>query len=170
MRSAHIRVLHQHVLNRHVPNRHDPHRHDLHRRRHPAAGFSLLELMIVVIIIAILASIAFGSYQHHVVNTRRAAAAACLQERTQRLERFHTLHLSYLDAAGNPPVLAECGDGLAQHYQLGLSAVSARAFTLQAVPQGAQAKADTRCGTLTINQLGVRAVSGTANATPGECW
>jgi type IV pilus assembly protein PilE len=126
--------------------------------------------MIVVIIIAILASIAFGSYQHHVVNTRRAAAAACLQERTQRLERFHTLHLSYMDAAGNPPVLAECGDGLAQHYQLGLSAVSARAFTLQAVPQGAQAKADTRCGTLTINQLGVRAVSGTANATPGECW
>lgn len=160
MRSAHIRVLHRYVF----------HRPDLHRRRHPAAGFSLLELMIVVAIIAILASIAFGSYQHHVVNTRRAAAAACLQERTQRLERFHTLHLSYLDTAGKPPALAECGDGLARHYQISLSAVSARAFTLQAVPQGTQARADTRCGTLAINQLGVRTVSGTANATPGECW
>ncbi len=160
MQSAHVRVLH----------RHDLHRHDLHRRRYPAAGFSLLELMIVVAIIAILASIAFGSYQHHVVNTRRAAAAACLLERTQRLERFHTLHLSYPDATGAAAILAECGDGLARHYRINLSSISARAFTLQAVPQGAQAKADTRCGTLTINQLGVRAVSGTANATPGECW
>ncbi len=160
MQSAHVRVLH----------RHDLHRHDLHRRRYPAAGFSLLELMIVVAIIAILASIAFGSYQHHVVNTRRAAAAACLLERTQRLERFHTLHLSYPDATGAAAILAECGDGLARHYRINLSSISARAFALQAVPQGAQAKADTRCGTLTINQLGVRTVSGTANATPGECW
>lgn len=143
---------------------------DVRPHRITAAGFSLIELMMVVGVIAILAAIAYPSYQRHVVKTRRVAAATCLHERVQRLERFHTLHLSYLDASGKPPAVSQCDADVAQHYQLSLSGVEARKFNLQATPQGGQANADARCGTLAINQLGVRSVSGTAKDTPEECW
>nr|WP_295378625.1 type IV pilin protein [Pseudoxanthomonas sp.] len=146
------------------------HVHEVRPRRMPAAGFSLIELMIVVGVIAILAAIAYPNYQRHIVKTRRTAAAACLHERAQQLERFHTLHLSYLDMSGKPPDLVQCDADVAQHYRLSLSGVEARKFSLQATPQGAQAAADTRCGTLAINQLGIRSVSGTATDTPEECW
>lgn len=136
--------------------------------RSPSAGFTLIELMVVVAVIAILAAIAYGSYRHHVVKARRAAAATCLLEQAQRLERFHTLHLSYLDPAGNASGIAQCGDGLAQHYRVSLAEITTRAFRLQAEPLGAQAEADARCGTLAVNQLGIRTVSGTAE--PDECW
>lgn len=145
------------------------HARDPYPRRNHDAGFSLIELMIVVAILAILSGIAYASYQKHVVNTRRGAAAACVQERAQRLERFHTLHLSYLNPSGKSADLPQCDAAVAQHYQLSAD-IKAQVFSLKAVPQGAQASADTRCGTLVIDQLGARGVEGTAKNTPEECW
>lgn len=128
-------------------------------------GFSLIELMITVGIIAILAAIAYPSYDRHVVKTRRAAAATCLMERAQFMERYYTTNLTYQDA----PDPAQCQD-LAGHYQIsaGVGSASGTTYTLQAQPLGQQASKDTRCGRLTIDQRGVRTVSGTG--TVEECW
>jgi|LNAP01.1.fsa_nt_gb type IV pilus assembly protein PilE len=128
-------------------------------------GFSLLELMITVAIVAILATIAYASYQAQIVKSRRAAGASCLQERAQFMERFYTTTLTY-EGAPAPPA---CDAEVASYYTISfVAAPTARAFTLQAAPQGIQATRDTKCATLTINQQGLRTVSGTG--TEADCW
>ena len=129
-------------------------------------GFTLIEVMIAVVIIAVLAAIAYPSYNNHVVKTRRAAAAGCLIENQQLLERFFTSNLTYVGAA-----VSQCGNGLDAHYQIGFNgAVAARSYSLQAVPQGQQASRDGKCATLRVNQAGVRSVTGTNSSTPAQCW
>jgi type IV pilus assembly protein PilE len=51
-------------------------------------GFSLIELMIAVAIMAILAAIAYPSYQDHLRKGRRAAAQAFLLETSSRQQQY----------------------------------------------------------------------------------
>jgi type IV pilus assembly protein PilE len=51
-------------------------------------GFSLVELMIAVAIMAILATIAYPSYQDHLRKGRRAAAQAFLLETASRQQQY----------------------------------------------------------------------------------
>lgn len=129
-----------------------------------SAGFTLVELMVVVAILGILAAIAYPSYTAYLVKARRTAAATCLQQQAQFMERYYTTNLTYVGAP-NPAV---CDPDLDGFYSFGFSgAAAARTFTLQAVPTARQP--DGLCGTLTINQQGVRTESGSA-ASAAECW
>lgn len=131
-------------------------------------GFTLIELMIAIVIVGILATIAYSTYQDQIVKSRRAAGAACLQERAQFMERHFSTALTYVGAAPG-----QCDAEVSPHYQISFQTAPAvatpRAYVLQAVPQGAQATRDTLCGTLTINQAGLRGEGGTA-ATAADCW
>ncbi len=129
-------------------------------------GFTLIELMIVVAIVAILAAIAYASYSGQVMRSRRAAAASCLQQGSQFMERYYTTNLSYANAT--PPT---CDAEVLAHYSAPafVGTPAAKTYTLQVAPTGGQQAQDTLCGTLSINQQGVRGEGGTAaNAT--ECW
>lgn len=129
-------------------------------------GFSLLELLAVVAIIGILASIAYPMYQEQVVKSRRAAGAACLQERAQFMERYYTTNMTYVGAP-NPPA---CSAEVSPYYRVQFNGTpGAKAFRLEAVPQGVQATKDTKCGTLSLTAQGVRGESGTASSA-AECW
>lgn len=142
-------------------------------------GFTLVELMIVVAIVGILAAIAYPSYVSHVQKTRRAAAAGCLSELSQWMERNYTTCLAYNLTGAScgttvtdaqlpaPACRAELNN--AYTFEFAPPAPSgtnpaARTYVLHAVPMGAQA-GDTGCGTLSLNQLGVK---GAAAAT--GCW
>ena len=130
-------------------------------------GFSLIELMIVVAIVAILASIAYPSYQQYVLKSWRNTAAGCLLDLAQSMERRYTSNMSYVGAA-LPVASCTTENGIAARYTFSFPAdPTAQAFTLRAVPSGAQSS-DAQCGTLSINQAGVRSETGTGSVQ--ECW
>lgn len=144
------------------------------RPRAPAqrtsAGFSLIELMVVVAIVGILAAVALPSYQAYVVRTQRAAATACLAEMAQFMERVYASNLRYdlNNAVATALPAAQCRNDIAARYTIALAASAQRTFSVTATPQGAQASADGQCATLSITQAGTRAISGTG--TVPDCW
>lgn len=134
------------------------------------AGFTLLELMIVVAIIAIISAIAYPSYQDSVSKAKRADAVASLMELAQFMERYYTANGRYLDAADAAPTLpftSSPKDGGSANYTLGFSGTpTAFAYTLQAVPAGSMS--GDKCGTLTLANTGQKG-QGTG-ATQADCW
>lgn len=134
-------------------------------------GFTLIELMIVVTIVGILVGIALPSYFDSVRKGRRGQAKSDLVELAQRAERFRTINHTYAGFFTPLPAADKKSprQGADTHYLISEVADGTQnTFTFQAVPQGGQTS-DTRCGTLTINQAGVKTESGTAGDV-SECW
>jgi len=123
-----------------------------------SAGFSLLELMIVVGIVAILASLAIAGYDYAMRKTRRAAAEGCLTEGAQRAERFYTTHMKYTGAPA-----PSCSTDVSKYYAVRFAAgePTDTTYVLEAVPQGPQRKDS--CGTLTLNDR-------TQKTPATDCW
>lgn len=130
-----------------------------------AAGFTLIELMITVAVVAILAAIAYPSYQDQIRKSRRAQAKADLVELAQLAERFHTVNNTY--AGWTLPFSQSPRDGMS-HYGLALSDTGAAKFTLTATPAGDQAK--DKCGTLTLNQAGVKGSGSGGTTHDPDCF
>ena len=151
------------------------------------AGFTLLELMVVVAIIAILAAIAIPSYTKYVTKTNRAAAEGCLSEYANYMERYYTTNLRYDSAPASsgtaantpnpittspPTVTLDCATAsqTGNNYNYTVPAVSATAYTVQAAPVAgsAQATRDAQCANLSLDQKGTRNISGTGTVL--QCW
>jgi type IV pilus assembly protein PilE len=142
-------------------------------------GFTLIELMIVLVIIGILAAIAFPSYQEYVRESRRSNCAGELELLANAMERSFSLTGSY--PGGIPAGFAPGGavgpvtcpiDGGTPAYTFAVAVPAAPAnttFVVSAVPIGPQA-IDT-CGTLTLNNLGTKGLQGAgAGLTVQDCW
>jgi type IV pilus assembly protein PilE len=133
-------------------------------------GFSLIELLIVMVVVGILASVGYPSYRDHVLRTQRAEAQSALMDAASRQEQFFLDNKTYTTTIGagglNLAALTESGA-----YALSVVAPTAacpitRCYVLRATPQGGQTD-DTRCASLTLSSSGTKNATGTA---PTECW
>lgn len=130
------------------------------------AGFTLIELMVVVAIAGILAAIAYPNYMDYVRKGNRTDARATLLQTSQVLERCFTQYSAY-NNAGCTVLNGGTVDSPERLYTVGVVS-DATTYTLTATPVAGRAQAaDAKCATLTLNNLGVRGATGTST---GECW
>lgn len=121
-------------------------------------GFTLIEVMIVVVVIGILAAIAYPAYTDYINKSRRADGHAALMAAEAELHKVRSAGNAYSTAS----ITTNSADGF---YTVALTASSATGYTLTATAQGAQA-GDTPCRTMTI----VRSSDGTTAYQPSDCW
>jgi type IV pilus assembly protein PilE len=130
-----------------------------------SSGFTLVELMVVVVVIGILAGVALPSYRESVRKGQRAEARALLYEVMQKQERFYTENNSYttsLVALGYPAVLTTPKSAFGVTLAVGASGAVATS-----VAATATAAADSLCTTLTLSNTQQTTATG---STPAICW
>lgn len=128
--------------------------------RRKQRGFTLIEVMIVVAIIAILASIAFPSYQASIKKSRRSDAQGALTAFAAAMERHFTENNTYEGATtggsypGPPAIFATEAplDGADKYYDLSIKDANDTSYTLRATPKNVQAGD----GYLELTSTGVR--------------
>lgn len=128
-------------------------------------GFSLLELLIVVLLIGLLSTLAFSSYQQSVLRSYRAEAVTTLLTLANRQEQ-QLLDFGEYSADVAKLGLTE-GKTLSGRYQLHISlAAGATEYSMILTAQGAQQQ-DHECQHFSLNHLGQRNLGLTE---PLHCW
>lgn len=130
-------------------------------------GFTLLELMIVVVIIAILAAIAIPTYGRYAIRAHRVDGQELLLRIANAQERFYATNNHYgalTELDYTDPAVSE-----KSYYSVTMDPAAAsttQSFTATATPINGQTKDD--CADLTISNTGAKASTGTT--TNGSCW
>lgn len=123
-------------------------------------GFTLIELMVVAAIVAILAAIAYPSYQQYIIRGKRSAAQAQMMDIANREQQYLLANRAYADKtaleAGGYVLPSEVSSNYS--YSITVGSGTPPTFTITFTPSGAQASD----GNLTLDSAG--------NKTPTNKW
>lgn len=136
------------------------------------SGFTLIELMMVVVIVGILMSVALPAYQGSLQKSRRSDAMSALLDASNRQQQFmldqgrYTTDMVELGYAASPRISEE------GFYSVSAASCDGGAigncFELTATPlAGSPQVRDTRCTSFILDSFGTRSATG---STPSECW
>ena len=138
-----------------------------------STGFTLLEIMVVLVILVLLAGLALPGYRDAIRTCRRSDAHTTLSRVALLAERY------YLHTNRNAGEFAELDTSFAAgdtvHSDAGYYALVLRVtddgvgWTLEASPIGDQL-ADQACARLTLDNLGTRAAFNGAGGSNPRCW
>lgn len=125
------------------------------------AGFTLMELLIVIAIISILASIGYSSYSGYMIEARRGDAVATLMEVSQLQEKYFMDNNQYAANRGTLGIDQNTSGG---HYQITVtSSDTSRSYEALAQPKSGGAQADdSTCANIRLYSDGRR--------EPTACW
>jgi type IV pilus assembly protein PilE len=138
----------------------------------PSAGFTLTELVIVIVIVSILAAVALPGFQDAMRKGRRADAKEGLMDAANRQERFMLDRSTYTDVMTNLGFGADPAISVEGHYSIDVEAPDpncpiATCYKLTATPIAGGAQADdSYCTSFTIKSTGAK----TATPAASECW
>ena len=123
-------------------------------------GFTLIELMIVVVIVAILAAIAYPSYQQHVRETKRADAHTALLRISALQEKWFSDRNQYATSTTSLGYAAHPAVSNDRFWEISVAAAGPAGFTLSAAPAGSHT--DAACNPITLTSAGLK--------SPDNCW
>lgn len=131
-------------------------------------GFSLIELMVVLVIVGVLLAIAIPAYQQHVRKSLRVDAQAWMQSVGTRQQQLLLDSRRYA-SLGDIQQLVPPPGRLSQFYLIEMPdpTLSPPGFTLTLTPQGNQTLEP--CGTLSLSSDGTQTARRNANPV-NNCW
>lgn len=132
------------------------------RRR--AQGFTLIEVMVVLVVAAILAAVAVPAYQDQMRKARRAEARDMVSQIQVAQERWRSNNVSYASSITALGMTASSA-----HYGYALSGASATGYTITATATGAQA-ADSACASMAVQVGATTSYLRNGQADNGTCW
>jgi len=145
------------------------------------SGFTLLELMIVMLIVGILASIAYPNYISYVQSSRRTYAKTALMDIASQLERCYADYGAYFsinDNNGASCSMTDPGAGSVDltdraktggYYRItGSSDDRVSRYTLRAEPIGSQA--GDACGIFMLDQIGKHRLENNTDSQANCGW
>jgi len=148
-------------------------------RRNTNAGFTLIELMVVVIVLGILVAVALPSYQNYILKGNRAVAKAKLLDVAARQETYFGDNKVYTNSMGffgfatvtmgvDDKSNWVAPDSANAIYVISLALTNGGlSYTATATPVNRQTKDSGNCATFTLTNTGRRDATGSLGA---ECW
>lgn len=144
-------------------------------RPRPQAGFTLIEIVVVVTMLSILAAVAIPTYRDSIDRSHRAGARQALMSAAQWMERNYSSNNTYCASATDcssdplPESLKAAPPSGTRAYTVTARTATAAQYLLTATPTTTgPMRSDTRCKALTLDHRGVQAVTGTESVE--ACW